>query len=742
MQLGKSQMNSWKTLNQNLWGGRRVLLTSVGIASCVILIRLTGLIQGWELTTLDQFFQVRPSEPTDQRIVIVAIDETDLRKSGKYPIPDAQMAKLLQALQMAKPRLIGLDIYRDLLVEPGHAELLKIYHNSPNLIGIYHVGDDEKPEIPPPPVLRDKGQFGFNNLIHDPDDKIRRGLLYWETRDHQKAVPSFALKLAIDYLRPEGLNPEAASGQKGALKLGKATFRRFEGHDGAYVLADDGGYQILLNLPGTGTTFQRVTMTQVLDGKVAPEIFRDRIVLIGYTAISLNDFAHTSYSGRLIGPPVAISDVEFHASVISQILYAAKDGRPLIHTWPDALEWLWIWVWSWMGARLSWKQRSLCSSGVAITLAGIFLLGISYGLFLLNGWLPVVPPLLAMNGSAIAILGYLARRQEELQRSKEFLSTIINTIPDPIFVKDRQHRWIALNEAFAKFLGYPLEDLLEKTDYDVFSEAEADIFHQQDEMVLKTEQEYQNEESLTDRQGITYQIETKRSLHKDAAGNLFLVGVIRDITQRKRVEDELKRTTAELVRSNAELQRSAKHLNHVAHHDSLTGLPNRKLFYARLEEALQWADKKERLVGLLFLDLDGFKQINDSMGHDVGDILLIAVARRLSRCLRTSDTVARLGGDEFTIILPNIPGSQDVVRVAEKILKTLAQEFLINGHTIRVTSSVGISIYPETAQDLESLVKEADNAMYRAKNLGKSRYELALTPMAIAEDHLRPLYEQ
>jgi diguanylate cyclase (GGDEF)-like protein/PAS domain S-box-containing protein len=285
-----------------------------------------------------------------------------------------------------------------------------------------------------------------------------------------------------------------------------------------------------------------------------------------------------------------------------------------------------------------------------------------------------------------------------------------------------------LNQAYSKFLGYPLEDLLEKSDYDVFSQQEATVFREQDQLVFSSGQEHEHEETFTDQWGVTHYIATKRSLHKDAAGNLFLVGVIRDITGRKRVEDELKRTAAELIRSNATLEQSASHLRYLANHDGLTGLPNRKLFHERLDQSIEWAKENSQPVGLLFLDLDGFKLINDTHGHDVGDLLLKAVAKRLTSCLRGSDTVSRLGGDEFTVILPAIPMAQGAARVAEKILQTLAKPFVLEGHTIFVTTSIGISLYPQHGLSADVLVKEADSAMYSAKDLGKNRYEFAALP--------------
>lgn len=336
-----------------------------------------------------------------------------------------------------------------------------------------------------------------------------------------------------------------------------------------------------------------------------------------------------------------------------------------------------------------------------------------------------MPSLIALLMSAIVIISDIAHSEEELKRSKEFLHHIINTIPDPIFVFDKNHHWIVLNEAYSRLLGRPLKELIGKSARQVFSEHEATVFRQQDELVFKYGTEVEHEEEFTSSNGVTYQIATKRSLHKDAAGNLFLVGVIRDITQRKTVEEELRRTTVNLSRSNAELRLSQDRLNHLANHDALTELPNRNLFDDRLHECLKWADANQQRVALMFLDLDGFKQINDTLGHGVGDILLQAVAKRLSGCLRTSDLVARLGGDEFVILLNAIPNVQDVAKIAEKILTTLSQAFSISNQTILVTTSIGISIFPQDSKEANLLIQRADKAMYQAKELGKNQYRFA-----------------
>lgn len=746
MRFGQPPLDLWKQVSQNVLHHRRVALTAIGVSGFVIAVRLMGILQAWELAAFDQFVQVRPAEPIDERIIIVGIHESDLQREGQWPIADATLAQLIRKIQGAKPRAIGLDLYRDLAVQPGHAELRQIYKTTPTLIGIQQIKDGVNAGVPAPPLLAERQQVGFNNVVLDPDGKVRRGLLYWKL-DHGQTLPSFSLALALAYFKPYDITPKATANQPQTLQLGKTPFSQFKGNDGAYVRADQGGYQILANLRGPAHSFTTVSMSDVLENRIAPEQFNDRIVLIGSTAISLKDFFFTSYSNSLLNifqpsdRPAQMAGVELQANLISQLLSGALDGQPQIKVWSELAESGWILLWAGIGASLCWRLRSPKSSALAITSAGMVLSFICYGAFVSGWWIPWVPPILALGGAAIGIIAHIAHQEEELKRSKEFLNTIINTIPDPIFVKDSQHRWVVVNQAYAKFLGYPLDYLLYKSDHDVFSLQEANAFWVQDQIVLTTAHEIESEESFIDRQGSLRWIETKRSLHIDAAGNRLLVGVIRDITERKRMEEELKHTAAELVKSNAELQKSAHHFSHLANHDALTGLPNRKLFYERLEQALEWARSHQQLVGVLFLDLDGFKLVNDTKGHDAGDLLLQAVAQRLQGCLRGSDTIARLGGDEFTVILPAIPSVQDAARVAEKILLTLTKPFFIQHYELSISCSIGISLFPQDGEESEILLRMADLAMYQAKQSGKNAYEFAdCSPISLASSlSLQPL---
>jgi diguanylate cyclase (GGDEF)-like protein len=174
---------------------------------------------------------------------------------------------------------------------------------------------------------------------------------------------------------------------------------------------------------------------------------------------------------------------------------------------------------------------------------------------------------------------------------------------------------------------------------------------------------------------------------------------------------------------------ASEQIEHLAYHDALTGLPNRNLFLDHLRLALALAAREGRQVAILFLDLDRFKTINDSLGHASGDELLRTIAGRLRACLRQGDTVARLGGDEFTVLLPEVATEDDTVRVAEKLLDRIRQPLILQSREIVVTSSIGISRFPQDGDLPEELVKKADVAMYQAKQLGRDGYQIYLPTM-------------
>ncbi len=197
-------------------------------------------------------------------------------------------------------------------------------------------------------------------------------------------------------------------------------------------------------------------------------------------------------------------------------------------------------------------------------------------------------------------------------------------------------------------------------------------------------------------------------------GNL-LVRSIRYAIERHRMRKELEQTQARL--------------QHLAHHDNLTGLPNRHLFYDYLYKSMARAYRHGKILAVLFVDLDKFKHVNDTMGHAEGDLLLISAAKRMEGCVRESDIVARIGGDEFIIMLDSVKSAHAAAQVAHKIQEAMSKVFKSEDCEHFVTTSIGISLYPLDSSDVETLIKNADSAMYNAKGCGRNNYKFFLSDL-------------
>jgi len=262
---------------------------------------------------------------------------------------------------------------------------------------------------------------------------------------------------------------------------------------------------------------------------------------------------------------------------------------------------------------------------------------------------------------------------------------------------------ISVNKAFSEVTGYSAEEAIGKKPQLLQSGRQDAAFYQRMWEELDTYGQWQGEIWNRNKSGEIYLEWLSIAAVRDDEGNLsHFVGIFSDITSEKENEERLE---------------------HLAHYDQLTGLPNRILFNDRLSQALALARRARSQVAVMFLDLDGFKAINDSLGHAAGDDLLAQVAGRLTQCLRQSDTVARFGGDEFTVVLPEIDSAESVAKIARKITEEIARPYDIDGNEASVTTSLGISLYPSDGQQPHTLIHKADNAMYHAKRHGKNHHE-------------------
>jgi len=384
----------------------------------VMMARLTGALQFLELVAFDRFLLLRPPEPMDERIVIVGITEEDIQRAKTYPIPDREIADLLKRLQTYQPIAIGLDIVRDMPVEPGHAELTSVFRSSKNAIGVEIALPDRNGFIvAPPPALRSE-QVGFADAVLDADGYQRRSLL-GAHNPQQKYRFSFAIRLAESYLATRKIKLGDGIRDREAMRFGSIELTRVQPNSGGYVGADANGNQILLNVRSGKMPFRVLSLSQIKSGKVDPNWIRGKIVLIGIMSFSAKDLAS---SGAIAGiNPGRIYGVEMQAHATSQIISAVLDGRPLIQVWGDDWETLWIAVWGLLGMSLGRFLRSPWKILLGLLIASISPIAICYWLILLGWWVPIVPVLLVLvlNGAGLTAALFYRHEQELRLRLEE-----------------------------------------------------------------------------------------------------------------------------------------------------------------------------------------------------------------------------------------------------------------------------------------------------------------------------------
>ncbi len=366
-------------------------IPGIAIIGLVIIARLTGLLQSLEWSALDTFLRLRPAEPIDERIVIIGINEADIRSVGAYPIPDREIAALLRILQRYHPKVIGLDLVRDLPVEPGHAERVAAFKQSKNLIAIEKVLPET---IAPPPELP-PSQLGFSDAIADADGRLRRSLLGAPTPQGYKF--SLSLRLAEAYLSTLGIPLENGLRDRHAMRFGKTELPRFEPNAGGYVRTDAGGVQVLLNFRSGQERFRTLSLNDIKAGKFDPSWIRSRLVLIGITSPGVDIKNTAALAGE---NPGLVYGVEIQAHAVSQIISTVLDGRPLLRVWSEGWEYLWIFTWGILGISFGRLTSSPLRNLFAVGVTSISLAGCSFMLLIWGWWLPVAPALfvLIING--------------------------------------------------------------------------------------------------------------------------------------------------------------------------------------------------------------------------------------------------------------------------------------------------------------------------------------------------------
>jgi diguanylate cyclase (GGDEF)-like protein/PAS domain S-box-containing protein len=321
-----------------------------------------------------------------------------------------------------------------------------------------------------------------------------------------------------------------------------------------------------------------------------------------------------------------------------------------------------------------------------------------------RSYLAISKPL--AHGGWVATMEDVTERrslEQERDRNYAFLREIIDRIPSQITVKDaRDRRYLLVNRVAEDQFGVSRDLIVGKTAFDVFPEASAEIVTADDDRLLQSADGLFLDEHLWNShvKGQLY-ITSKRIGIRDSAGEpRYIINVVEDVTERRRADEKIA---------------------HLAHYDALTGLPNRVLFREQIERELENA-KHGGQFALLYIDIDEFKSINDSLGHHVGDELLKAVAHRIKDCIKTTDLIARLGGDEFAVIQTAVGNSADTIEFVTRIHEAIRQPYQCLGHHLSTDASIGIALAPQDGTDLDHLIKNADLAMYGAKAEGRRTY--------------------
>jgi CHASE2 domain-containing sensor protein/CheY-like chemotaxis protein len=399
----------WRRCQGLISRNRTVLTIIPAVAIATATTNFLGVFNLLEWAVRDSFFELHAGNRIEDTIVVVTIDEPDIQSVGQWPIHDQSLAQLLEKISAQNPRVIGLDLYRDLPEEPGYNELVKVFRSIPNLYGIEKITGNR---VPPSPVLKEAEQVALADLVLDPDRRVRRALLSAQDAQDDNAIKaSLGTQVALKYLEADNIQLEPVNAQQQTLRLGQAIFTPLRTRDANYPKSDLGGYQILLNWHGDQSAFRTVAMRDVLAGRVDPTLMQDRMVLIGSIAPSTNDFFETPFSGSWLNAKNPTPGVIVHANIASQLVQAARGEKSVLKPFSWVAQIGWIVCFTFVGTVGSWQlskrnegRRFLLGSQLlwATLVLSFGLIGGSY-LALVGGIVvPVIAPLSALIAGSLA----------------------------------------------------------------------------------------------------------------------------------------------------------------------------------------------------------------------------------------------------------------------------------------------------------------------------------------------------
>jgi diguanylate cyclase (GGDEF)-like protein/PAS domain S-box-containing protein len=676
--LGKT----WELQNKRNWGifwicqqriGWLVRMLPGGIAAVLIawLLHL-GVWQPLEYAAWDNLFRLRGELPWDDRVILVAIDEPSLEQLGQFPLPRQRYTELVQALSQSQPAVIVLDIP---LFEPDSSDpaLAAAIAQQGSVVLVQSWDSAGMQLLPPAPLRSATTAFGHRLARPEPDGVTRQVNL----QIHR--VPMLAIAAAQVYSRSQ-----------------------------PSISLPDLSQPFWVNWLGSTQQIPQLSFMDVQAGKVPPERFEQKIVLVGFTATTL-DSLQTPFDRRS-----PVGEIYLHATILNNLLQQ-NWLRPLPQGWLLLIftlggPGLSLLMTHWRIAKQLMLLAALCSGWGMV----------SFLSFKAGYLIPVAVPivLFVVTGGAIALYERL-RMNRRLKQSEERYALAVQGSNEGLWDWNLQTQELYFSPRWKTMLGYgeqdrchQLEDWFERVYPPDLEKLKQAIAAHLEGNTSHLEQEYR---LLTQDGRFCWILCRGIAVRNDYGMAYRMAGSQADITDLKRTNEQLR---------------------YQAFYDKLTGLPNRTLFLEELRQAIaQHRQAPNCQFAVLFIDLDRFKMANDSLGHEIGDLLLIAIAYRLKKCLPPDMLVARLSSDEFTVLLNPISQASEALSCAELIHQELALPFSLNGHEIFAAASIGIALSSAESMQPEDLLRDADIAMYYAKSRRQARsvlFDPAMRSLALS----------
>ncbi len=653
--------------------GGKQLFFDIGLAILLVILSIflnqSKVLQQWDNLIYD-FESSLIRIPVDDNIVIVAIDDNSLQKLGRWPWSRAVHARFLDQLTKTDVKAIGFDI---LFMEPDPLK-----------------PDDDKQLLD---AIKRNGRVVLPVLTNMEENSI----VNTKTLEHiMDAAVLSHVNMIFDeqgVIRQLDLNITLNNGEE-LPSMALALFQKTKGDSKAFKNSEENRIFVAFsNPPGQ---FQVVSYADVLLDANVRQSLKEKVVLVGVTAPGLGSSLATpgARESRLM------SGVEFHANALNA-LYTGAVITPLKS--PE------YWLISMLLIVIPVLTYRFCKLGMTLVLALGFLALTCLSSFLLLSvfqlWFAPLSTLLCLMLSyPLWSLRKLKQLNLSLFKEHEKASAILKAIEESVIVTNQQGEIEYMNPAAEKMFAYTL------------AEVKLSPFSKLYEITEQDEQTVVGSDTIIDEDKETkVEVQLIKNRHDEEYA-------VRFSSQLVYAESGLLDGTVYALSDLTEINDISKKNAFTAAHDLLTGLPNRSLLQGLMEQAIKNATRENVGFAVLFIDLDGFKKINDAMGHTGGDFLLQEVANRLSNWARESDTISRWGGDEFIIMLDKMGSTSNVSHVVEKIKYSLSQPYTLNNQEVFVTPSIGISFFPDDGKNVNVLLDKADAAMYNVKESGRNNF--------------------